>query len=105
MSGFIAHYNHAGFMAHYRDLRDLVENILNSRDVRDPERYIRDSWFENEYGSTYCKSKTEVYAGLRDLAMKYQDEINTRLALQQSSEEVAYAEALAVRNGYKLLKG
>ena len=92
-------------MAHYQDLRDLVENILNSRDARDPERYIRDSWFENEYGSVYCQSKTDVYKGLRDLAMKYQDEINTRLALQQSSEEVAYAEALAARNGYKLVKG
>ena len=105
MSGFIAHYDHGGFMGHYKDIRGLIRDILNSTDTQDPERYIRDSWFENEYGREYCQSKTDVYKGLREIAMKYQAEIDNRFSLQQSSEEIAYAEALAARNGYKLVKG
>jgi len=36
--------------------------------------------------------------------MKYQYQIESKFSLQQSSEEIAYAEILAAKNGYKLVR-
>jgi hypothetical protein len=67
MSGFIAHYDINGFKDHYSDVDDLINDIRNSVDITDPERMVRDKWFENEYGEAYCNSKAEIFRALNKL--------------------------------------
>lgn len=71
MGGFIAHYDINGFRHEYSDVRSLSRDLLSSMDTQDPERYVRDQWFQDQYGLAYCQSKTDVYKGLKVLAEKY----------------------------------
>lgn len=45
MSGFIAHYNHNGFMGYYQDTEDLRRDILQSSDLSNPDYYL-ESFFQ-----------------------------------------------------------
>ena len=77
MSGFIAHYDINGFMQHYVDMRDFVEQLELSipveidvcrRDVNDEPEY-------NGYGLPYCQSKLEIVLGIAELVKKYKNSI------------------------------
>ncbi|MGI9142569.1 MAG: hypothetical protein ACR2IJ_05215, partial [Fluviibacter sp.] len=39
MSGFIAHYNHYGFMEHYENVADFVNDLKWSSDTLRPDYY------------------------------------------------------------------
>jgi len=71
MSGFIAHYNLYGFRDTYRCIGDLICDLANSADFRDAERYIRDPWFAEEYGTDYCQSKVDFYNGIVKIVAIY----------------------------------
>ncbi len=70
MSGFIAHYDINGFKYHYENVSDLARDIARSSDTSDAGRYVRDSWFKDQYGEAYCASKSAMYVGLGTLARK-----------------------------------
>jgi hypothetical protein len=102
MSGFIANYDIRGFQQTYSDTRLLVSDILSSSDANDPERYVRDTWFANQYGIEYCQSKTDAYKGLKALALKYQKTVYEQKDSQQKTEEMALAQSLLAKYGLKI---
>jgi hypothetical protein len=55
-SGFIAHYNLYGFMDHYRDVSDLVRDILNNEPMNRWENFRPG---EKDYD--YYHQKAEIY--------------------------------------------
>jgi len=71
MSGFIAHYDLHGFRGYYECTSDLIRDLANSADFRNPEREIRDPWFAKEYGKEYCQSKANFYNGVVTLITLY----------------------------------
>lgn len=91
MSGFIAHYDINGFIHHYSDVADLARDITLSMDAKDPTRYMRDSFFADQYGTAYCQSKVDVYTGLRDLAEQYLPELERASYENTKDRELAYA--------------
>ena len=104
MSGFIAHYDLHGFRSNYSDLKYLVSDILHSPDCIDPERMIRDKWFEEHYGYAYCKSKSDTFKAIAQLTKEYEQEIEMYFTLKNSADELAWAGVIAEKNGYKLIK-
>lgn len=103
MSGFIAHYNLHGFRAHYSDVCDLAHDILQSSDSRDAERYVRDPWFQNEYGIVYCQSKTDVYNGLTELASKYAEQLASARNKELHDAELRLAQRLYNEHKHELV--
>lgn len=87
MSGFIAHYDLAGFQHSYSDLRNLIGDIERAlpsekdvavRDVEDPKN--------NGYGKPYCVSKLEIVEGLKPIIEKYRVEIFQEFKEREKTE-------------------
>lgn len=104
MSGFIAHYDRHGFMHNYEDLRELINDLLRSYDCTNPERMIRDKWFQNQYGIAYCKSKVDAYKGICKLAEKYQNSILSHEVNKKNQQEITEASVYTHKHGFKLVK-
>ncbi len=103
MSGFIAHYNHQGFMEYYEDLRILISDINSSHDTHHPE-YSKDKDFIKSYGLEYCQSKVDIFKGLKILADKYNKEITQFESDKEKEMELNNAIFYANKHGYKLVK-
>jgi hypothetical protein len=99
MSGFIAHYNLYGFQDHYQDLRDLSQDILNSMDINDPEREIRDPWFAGQYGVEYCQSKVDTLKAIKEVVLKYKDQAQVEFDQKEKDQEIAIAKSIATKYG------
>ena len=73
--GFIAHYSRPGFCDFYRDTEELRHRLLTSEmsdnpmmNDRNADRYMRDPWFQREYGTEYCQSVVDCNQGIVKLA-------------------------------------
>ena len=104
MSGFIAHYNIHGFKDEYEDVSTFIHDLMICSDVVRPGREVDVTWFQNQYGLPYCQSKVDIYKGIKVLCEKYQDIIDRQCKLNNSSKELTFAQVLAERNGYKLVR-
>jgi len=71
ISGFIAHYNHQGFMAEYQNVADLWKNLERSCDISDAERYIKDDYFGKGEQKEYYRSKSNILLAIREMLPKY----------------------------------
>ena len=94
LDGFIAHYDINGFKCAYQDLRKLIDDLSDSSDVRNAERYVNDGFFQkDEYSKDYYKSKTETLVQIKPLVEKYEREIFesfTRLEQRQDIDTIRY---------------
>lgn len=102
LSGLIAHTDLGGFKRAYWDLRSLVRDISCSPDVIQHDRYVKDSFFPNEYGMEYCASKAALCKGLGEITKKYEKEIKEHFAEKDKIYELNMAKKLAEKHGYKL---
>lgn len=79
ISGFIAHYNHQGFMSNYENVADLVEDLKRSSDISNAERYINDRWFSENEQKEWYRAKSEILMAIRDMVenieVKERDEV------------------------------
>ncbi|KKN77855.1 hypothetical protein LCGC14_0355920 [marine sediment metagenome] len=73
--GFIAHYSRAGFCDVYKDTEKLRHRLLTSEmsdspmtNDYDADRYMRNPWFQREYGTEYCQSVVDCNQGIVQLA-------------------------------------
>lgn len=67
VSGFIAHYNHQGFMKHYEDTADLLQDLKNSSDVSRPDYYYEAFFVQNEWSKAYYISKGQTLQAIAEL--------------------------------------
>lgn len=67
MSGFIAHYNHQGFMDHYQDVDDLISDLLRSSDLKRPDYYLEAYFQKDDHSKKYYTSKSETYRAIEEL--------------------------------------
>ena len=101
--GFIAHYNIHGFRETYRDLRDLISNLLR-------EDSLGLVWYINNKSSfLYCTKYRGRYVadfvkGILDLARKYRDSVETHFAGVELMNKQLLAEQLADELGYELVR-
>jgi len=79
MSGFIAHYNLAGFQEAYHNVEDLRKQLDDNSILNDADRDETDGDFERWYGKAYNQSKAEIKRGLVALARKYKDKLQSEL--------------------------
>lgn len=77
LSGFIAHYNLYGFQDTYSDLREFGKDLLNACSESE-ERRSTEKWAITEYGIGYCQSKADAIKGIREVVLKYQNEITKK---------------------------
>jgi hypothetical protein len=67
MSGFIAHYNHGGFMDYYNDTRDLLRDLKASSDLARPDYWLEDFFTSRPEQRAYYESKAKTCRLLADL--------------------------------------
>ncbi len=68
MSGFIAHYNQAGFMQEYESTEKLRRDLKNSMDIARPMYYIEDSFFQKDEASReYYTSKSMTLVAIKNI--------------------------------------
>lgn len=67
MSGFIAHYNHEGFMDYYSNVNDFINDLKWSSDTLRPDYYITDRYFSEGEQSEYYASKTRILQHIASL--------------------------------------
>jgi hypothetical protein len=86
MSGFIAHYDINGFKAYYEDVEQLLNDIADSYDFKNAERYIADGFFSKGKDQAYYQSKNDVLIGLRELKNKYSVNVQKATNEKQSTK-------------------
>lgn len=95
--GFIAHYNHNGFMETYRnDMNSYIEQIANAN----VDRYHRDQWFANEYGTAYVNSIFDIGKEVIEYAKQHKDKI--AVIMYQRNRENAAATVEQLKKKYDL---
>ena len=101
--GFIAHYNIHGFRETYRDLRDLISNLLREDSmglvwyINNKSSYLYDTKYRGRYIADFVK-------GILDLARKYRDSVDTYFAGVELMNKQLLAEQLADELGYELVR-
>ena len=73
MSGFIAHYNHNGFMSEYNNVADFVRDLQNSSDTQRPDYYTKDGFFSKGEQAEYYADKTEILQFIAEIAFLVAD--------------------------------
>lgn len=76
IEGFIAHYDHNGFKATYSNVEDLRSQLLESSDVTDNERYVRDSSFSEGEQKDYYAQKRQILQNIKILCERYKAQSN-----------------------------
>ncbi len=92
ISGFIAHYNHYGFMDNYRNVADLIAGLENSSDISRPDYYTKDRFFSEGDQAEYYASKARILTAFGELARKYK--------MQNLTNETS-----TIENKWEALKG
>lgn len=87
LSGFIAHYNHNGFMQEYENTADLVRDLQNSSDISRPDYYIQDRFFSQGEQAEYYADKSEILHFIKDLVENIQ--------VQDRAEQVSFTRTVA----------
>lgn len=67
-SGFIAHYNHYGFIEYYKD--NIEQFILDMMGFNKDADYFGGAWFRDKYGDEYVDSKVATLRGIYELLPK-----------------------------------
>jgi len=75
LSGFIAHYDINGFKNNYVNVRDFLEDLDKSADIRNPKRYIEDKYFSDNEQRVYYAQKAKVLKEIAILCNRYKDRI------------------------------
>lgn len=71
MSGFIAHYSHAGFMDYYSNVEDFRRDLQASNDTQDYARYTTDTAFSEGEQKEYYAQQARVLKAIGELCKKY----------------------------------
>lgn len=98
-SDFIAHYDLYGFQEYYKDLRDLIRDLKNSSDIKNPDYYLSDCFMKEQ--ADYYISKAEIFKQIKLLIDKYESEINTFFSLQEKDEDISTIKTLMLKNKLK----
>ena len=77
LSGFIAHYNLAGFQCTYEDLRLFATDLIDACTEGTADREANDSDFNKWYGKAYCQSKADAINGIREVVTKFNSGVTT----------------------------
>ncbi len=68
LSGFIAHTSFEGFKYEYSNTEKLRNDLLNSLDIKRPNYYIDDPFFQkDEQTKYYYTSKSETLNAIKDI--------------------------------------
>jgi hypothetical protein len=87
LSGFIAHYNHGGFMQEYQNTADLVRDLQNSSDITRPDYYTSDRHFSEGDQKEYYADKSEI--------LNYIKELVENIEVKDSIEHIEISRAVA----------
>lgn len=71
VSGFIAHYNHQGFMDTYSNTKDLLDDLERSSDLARPEYYM-EAFFQKEQAE-YYQAKSRILKAFSEMVTKYKN--------------------------------
>ena len=106
LGGFIAHYDLNGFQYHYEDLRQFAEDLLNSCSKNDAN-YQLDDDFIKWYGKAYCQSEADAINGIREVVLKYQNDVSSTCKSQDEDKLdniIKLAEEVKRRNDPELTR-
>ena len=110
--GFIAHYDIGGFQHVYEDLRKFAKGLQTSEygsdldyNLREANRVENDEDFKEWYGEAYNKSKAQAIRKIVEIARKHESDIAETFYNKEKTSDLSLASALALKYGYKLVKG
>lgn len=110
--GFIAHYDLHGFREVYRDLRKFFLRLQtseysndNEHNLRSADREENDLDFRKWYGEDSQKSTAWAIREIVTVAREYEKEIGEVFGEREKAAELRYAEELASKYGYSLIRG
>ena len=70
LSGFIAHYDIDGFKDYYSNFNTFLDDLRNSFDILNPQRYNYDQFFSKSDQKEYYNQKCEVIQFIADIISK-----------------------------------